>query len=1375
MTSFLRLLWRLCKWTLGTVFIVLALAIAALWFFLGTDSGYRHLPPLINRLTPLTLEYDKLQGHFLGKQRWENLHIRDGNGLDIRLGEAELDLDWQALFSRQAHIRTLALKAADIRIPGGENPPDTAESAALQALPHIHLPLDIVLDEALLQDVAVHIDDREITHIDEARLSAAWQEGDRLQLALQTQMTQFDGTLQGEARFWGDYPLTLHGAGTLRLPEMAATDVTLDLSGSALKPLLRLQSAGGIDADAELRGDIDLGGKTLRLTGQWQRLGYGERVQSTGGNLSLQGPFDALQLQLTGDVAGADIPPAQIDLSATLGSDSIDNIDLALKALGGEAALQGRFTFADALAWEARLRVKDVDGRRFRDDLDLQLNADIESSGRWDNALKADLAIHQLAGQWQRHPISGQGQLAIDGQQMAVDDLRLELAGNRVQASGQIGTDNADLQVQVEADKLERLLPVIRGKIRAQGQVRGDITDPQLDITADWRDLQILDGGEAIVDSASGKLHAEGRWQDIAVQLDAKAQGRDFPPLQAKGASRILLAEGSGKASDIALDVQTLNGQLKATGEVAFLPDIQWNIRADAKGIEPQGYIDNLHGKVDAVILAKGSFADGKLQMDNRLDKLGGNWQGQKLDGKGNVSMQGDKLLLDDVAFDVGGNRVVVDGHVQGDTLDIRFDINGKSLAAFHPELRGSLNGKGHIQGKPNAPRVQAELKGSNLAFADTQLASLDAKLDSSLQKGGALNNRIVLGKLRAGGQEWTEVQLETAGRFDAHTLRASSKGGSVNLDLAAQGGLESLDSWRGTVQRLQVNGHGLEWALQKPAALAASPKAVNLKDFCLADKYSALCLTLQHENATLLTYDIGKIDPKSFAAFIPETLKLDTALSGKGQVRIDAAGKLLGDANLRLAPGRILIRPRGQAPINLTLRESVLESAFTGNEARSRLTLDLADSGTVQGALIIRDYQNLNLDGQVQINIPDIGRFAYLVPKVSDMQGKVNGSLQIGGNAAKPVVSGQIVMDGGVVKIPEYATDLRDIRLELKAERSGRIDIHGKIGTPEGHLNANGALHLNPVKMDMTLAGERMLVADSKTMRVLLSPKFDINIDPDHGIVVKGQVNVPEARIDIPDTSGGESISEDVIIVTADTPAGGEIIAPPAQAPLRVDIAVRLGDKVYFANKDMKIRLIGGIDIAIRPGRPVSARGSIEVASGHYELYGQELNIKRGRATFSGGNIANPSVEVLALREVDDVDVGARISGTAQNLRLDLTADPAMPDSAILSYLLFGRAPDGAMDSEALMQTAASIGLKGVFPDDLAEKTGLDVFDLGVTGLKAGKNLSEDIYVGMRSSFFTGLTEFLARYQFNKRMSMEISASGDSTAIDFLYQFEKD
>ena len=100
-------------------------------------------------------------------------------------------------------------------------------------------------------------------------------------------------------------------------------------------------------------------------------------------------------------------------------------------------------------------------------------------------------------------------------------------------------------------------------------------------------------------------------------------------------------------------------------------------------------------------------------------------------------------------------------------------------------------------------------------------------------------------------------------------------------------------------------------------------------------------------------------------------------------------------------------------------------------------------------------------------------------------------------------------------------------------------------------------------------------------------------------------------------------------------------------------------------------------------------------------------------------------------------------------------------------------------MDNEALLQSAASLSLGGILPgggklDALGKDTGLDVFDLGVTGLKAGKYLGKDMYVGLKSNFFTGVTEFIARYQFTEHLIIEASAQAQERAVDLIYEFEK-
>ena len=92
----------------------------------------------------------------------------------------------------------------------------------------------------------------------------------------------------------------------------------------------------------------------------------------------------------------------------------------------------------------------------------------------------------------------------------------------------------------------------------------------------------------------------------------------------------------------------------------------------------------------------------------------------------------------------------------------------------------------------------------------------------------------------------------------------------------------------------------------------------------------------------------------------------------------------------------------------------------------------------------------------------------------------------------------------------------------------------------------------------------------------------------------------------------------------------------------------------------------------------------------------------------------------------------------------------------------------------------AARLSVVGSLPcggklDALGKDSGLDVFDLGVTGLKAGKYLGKDMYVGLKSNFFTGVTEFIARYQFTEHLNIEASAQAQERAVDLIYEFEKD
>ena len=1372
---------RLVKRILLTLITLLLLILALAYWLLGTASGYRQLPKLINRLTPYTLTYDQLDGALLGSQHWQNLHL-SGGGLDIRAADLHLDLRAGELLRGDIHLAEVALSDATITLPPGGDAPkpaSTGESATTPTqLPAIDLPVDLNIGQLRLSNITLKQQQKPILHIESADLAAAYRDSTLTTRGnARTDKGSFD--LDASLTTRDDYPLTLKLSGDTPLTTPPQT-LTLDWQQSLLKPRLSLalggMASGGIDLDA----NIDLAGRQLQGTLVWHDLAYEEH--RSHGSLDLNGAFDTLSATLDADYSHPDSPPAHLTLNTDIHGAALKNTRLNLAALGGRVEYSGDADFSGSPAWNGTLTIRDIDSKKYNTALDLQLDGDIRTHGGNGHAA---LTIESLKGRWQNHPVSGSGSLAYDGNTLTARDLQLALAGNSVRANGSAAPERADLDLNLTVPALERLVPIVAGDIQARVHLGGNLLAPTINGDLNWRNLTVGDKQNPITYSKQGSAHAEGPFNRLAVTVNGDARGRHYPPLTLKGTATL---DPLHRIENIDFDIRSLQGKVHLTGSSDYLPHVAWDARATAENLHPGDWplLKTLqNSSLSAELASKGGYRDNKTTLTASINKLRGNWHKQPLSGNAAIKLDGANLDLDTLDLRLGDNHLTASGKLHGSDLDLNYTADGKQLAALYPGLGGNLRGKGKLSGKLTNPAIQSQLSGQNLAWGAHKIASLQADINTAHQKNGAYHNRIQLGGVQTGDQRWQNIQLTTDGTYQNHRLNLTTTGGEANLKLAMQGGFSAADQWRGDLSTLELAAYDNTLRLQHRAALQLGAKNLAVRDLCLADQYSSLCLDLKHDKQTELAYRIREINPKSLGKHLPASVSLNTALTGNGNLTRSASGQIRGDADLQLKPGNITIRAKGQPPLNLPLKTARLATRFTDKQAESTLTIDMGDNGHINGHARISDYRRQNLSGDISLNLPDIGKYRNFIPKASELKGRINGTLNLGGTISAPVASGSLQLEGGSLKIPEYATELNNIRLKLSAARSGQIDINGNIGTPDGNLDTTGTLNLAPTRLDLRLNGRNMLIANSKKMQITISPDFKIRIDPTDGIDVQGKIHVPKASISIPDTSGGVDISKDVVVLgegESKEEAAKKRLAAPPPVPFKADIAVTLGDKVYFKNKDVNIRLKGDITIIERPKRPLTAKGTIEVASGIYQLYGQELDIKHGRATYSGGSITNPTIDVLALRNIDnkDIKVGASVTGPADRLRLKLTSTPKMPDSAILSYLLFGRSPDGTMDNEALLQTAASLSLGGVLPGgDIGKQTGLDVFDLGVSGLKAGKYLTSDIYVGMKSNFFTGVTEFIARYQINKRFSVEASAGAGGksggNAIDFLYEFEKD
>lgn len=1357
----MKILLKALKYLFVLIFIILAL----LFGFLGTNTGYKHLPKIINYFSPVKIEAD-ISGHLFTEQKWSNLQIKE----EALLGQFEafhFHFNWGALWDKKIVLEELSLKNGWLNLPPSSEESEKSASEPLNALPEIKSPVGIYLNKIALENVQIKQNNQEIIQIDDLNLKGKYLESDA-QINFQLLSNLLDLNLNGTVQTLGDYPINLSLNTQTKLPEFKE-NIELNLKEALLNPHLTVKMTGDLIADLHLKGKVDLAKKSLDGQLNWEKIQFQE-YGSTNGQVQLSGTFDALLVELSNQLFGKDLPK---DLNLTLKSlitpEQIKDLNLVLNSPNNQVYFMGDVGYGEKLNWNGQLKINAPALKDFLPDLQsASLFANIQTSGEQGNHLKALLNIAELSGEWEKQKIKGQGEIELIDNDLTISDLNLDLAGNQLTANGMLNQKNADLDIQLNAQKLHQLLPQLSGAIVGKVQISGQPIAPKIESQLNWQNLAYREKQALIFQSPKGQIQTTGDLKALLLQLNLEGSGKDIPPFILKGQTTVNPEE----LKNMDLNLAILDGKIDLNGGVKFNP-VSWKIESKSQNLNLNKILPELKAQIDAQINSTGKINNNQPEIEVELKSLAGNWQKQNLGGKGWVKIKGNQIDVDDLNVQVGNNQINASAQLKEKLLDLDLDIKAKQLSAFYPKLNGALNLNGKINGNLEKPKINLQLDGKNIAFDGHKVREIKGKIDTALFSGGNLNNHLEIQGLSTGGQNIPKIELKTQGQFQQHQIQLNTTG-EYQAQLQMAGGFKGLDTWQGTIQQLKTKALGLEFQLFKPSAFLFSPKEISLKDFCLKDKFSDFCLNFKQNEQIFVDYIIRKISPQSFSAYIPKNIKINTHLTGNGDIKIGKNQNITGKTQLSLQKGNIAIGLDDQAPLNLDIKEALFGATFNQNQAKTQLNIDLNKIGKINAHALISNFKNPHISGELITNFPNISVFKNHVPQVSKLGGKLDGSLKFKGKLDKPELNGKISFHDGIVIVPEYATELKNIRLDLTAGQTGQIDINGQIGTPEGDLKTKGKLKLSPLQLDLNLIGKDMLVANSNKLKVWINPNFDVKIDPNKGIIVNGKVVIPKAQIDVPDTSSGVNVSKDIITVEEQKKALAKKKEPQNESPLFANIGIELGDKVFFKNKDVNIRLKGGLNIIMKPKENIRGEGKIEVASGNYFLYGQELDIRRGRVIFSGNNIANPVIDFLAMREINDVEVGAKVSGTADNLKLQLTAKPHMPDSFILSYLLFGKAPDASMTSDALMEMGANMAI-GQFTSGLAEKIHLDVLNISISGLKAGKYLGDKLYIGLNNNFVEATTQFVAKYKFNKRLSVEGSIGQNDQAIDFTYEYEKD
>lgn len=499
------------------------------------------------------------------------------------------------------------------------------------------------------------------------------------------------------------------------------------------------------------------------------------------------------------------------------------------------------------------------------------------------------------------------------------------------------------------------------------------------------------------------------------------------------------------------------------------------------------------------------------------------------------------------------------------------------------------------------------------------------------------------------------------------------------------------------------------------------------------------------------------------------------------------------------------------QANIDLTAQ-------YVGSDLIADANMMLDNNNSASLKLTLPNLKTLlpeqKINGTLDINFENLTLFNQIlakIPNVNNVEGKLDGQVNIDGTLADPKIKGNITLNSASFEVPEYKTRLQNITLktEYTEDQSIKLDGQFEAGKGQGSLQGNIAFPESGVDVSLQIKGDDLQLTNTSEYRIEASPDMEINY-ANNTLALTGSIVIPRGVIAPTDFSSSVSLPSEVVIVDKKKPSSG----PPLG--IRLGLSIELGDDIRLDVYDLKAKVSGKIKIEQLPGGLPRASGELYTVDGTYKAYGRSLEITRGKIIYTGNLLSNPGLDIRATKRMRSVayassgsefnsgqpsvysgsntlSVGVMIRGTIQKPLLTLFSDPpGLSQGDILSYMILGypQSQASGTSSLALLNMAASSytgDSAGGVTDKLQNALGLTELDVGsteyydatsnstqsATTVNIGKDLGHNLSLHYNVGLFSSVSIFSLRYQLSKHFVLQSETSTLENAGDILYQFE--
>lgn len=1316
---------RLVRFIVGTLIQVVLVALLLALLILGTQTGLRTAVAVAEDLLPGMIQVGRVEGRVLGRLSVGELELHLP-GLDLALGS--LDLDWTPLaaVAGTLHIRRLA--ASDIQVvvaPSEEEKPKEPF-----ALPDVVVPLAVEIDEVLVERLTVAEPDAEapLFALDRARLQA-WMQGSELelkQLDVVIPTPALKAEAKGRAQLVEGYPLDVDLSWQLSLPPGAELDGSGRIGGDL----------AGLVIEHEISGSA--------------RLHLDAHLQNPLEHPSWDGQVELKGIDLPDFVAGV---PA-IELTASIQTSGDLDRAVATGTLDGKASDLPDFGHLQVkldLVWSDQalsLRTLDLTEEVSGASLDLGGEVDLKGAGRFD-----------VTGSWKnlRWPLTG--------------ELLAESPAGALKASG--GFDAYDYQLQasargpsfpdaelkldgagtLESTRIASLvLKVVDGTIDAGGDVAWS---PDIHWELALHGDGLNPGGfvEGLDDSLAFSLKSNGGLDGYAFDLSASTNGPGLPP-----AKLALTGTGDLGSADIpTLALEGLGGRVDAKAEVGWDPIVRWEAELVAKDLSPEAIAPEWTGKIGGKLSSEGELEESGPRLSAVIDGIEGQLRGYPVAVAGRVEMAEGSVRLDGIKASSGPSEARVSGKasLEEQTLDLTFELGSPDLASLLPGGQGSFKASGAVKGKLTAPEVRAELSAKDAELSGQGIGSLQGKVDIGIMPEGPFEISLTGANLFAGGMRFETLSVTGTGNMPRHRIQAALAGRDLSVRVAAGGSLDEAFAYRGEVSTLQLDYPPFgAWRLERAAPVELAMPKISAGPLCIRNSEGSggcLSFTQPESGKWAASIDLDRLGTDLVAGFLPPNLVADGGARVNG--RFEASGPVLdGNLTAEIPTGilRVALGAERAEALDLSGTKLTLDSGAKGIVAR--LDLPLKDLGDVNARAELPGWRldaparsDQPLRGRLQANVHGLARISGMFPDLSGVQGTLDADVRLGGAMLNPDLQGKVRAVGLGAEVPLIGLKVSGLDATLAATRD-RLKLTGQGDVGGGRLTLDGGLRVGPggVVGRVTAAGERLKVADTKEYFAIVTPRFELALDP-KVVRVSGEVSVPEARIrtrTIP--SGTVSPSSDVVL---EEPSGED---KPA-LPVDINIDLKLGEEVTIDSFGVRGRLTGELRVFNSTGQDILGDGQLSIVDGLYRIsgfgiaaeLGKPLTIEQGRLIWAKSPIANPGLLLRAKREGSDSSASVQVQGTLRKQEMSFfsEADPGLSQAEIAKYILTGVPPK--RDDQ---------------PND--------------SGLAVGTYVAPKLFMEYEPGLGDQKDTLRLRYEINRRLEIQ-TETGENQGGDIFYKFE--